>query len=84
MEKIKPVGTEKHEIENGDESKVLADLKSSENQISEARFKTISYVHKNYGKSFKVSIETSIAEIKPAVTENYIWNSQWNIKKTLF
>ena len=43
MEKIKFVNTERNEIEYGDESKLLAQLASSDNQKSEARIRTIFY-----------------------------------------
>ena len=44
---IEPVVTEKYEIENGDESKSLLYLDSSENRKSEAWIKTIYYLKKN-------------------------------------
>ena len=65
------MATEKNEIEYGDEPKLLEHLDSSDNQKSEVRIKTIYYLIQCYCRSFKLSIETSLDEIRPIVTEIY-------------
>ena len=69
LEKIKPVVTEKSGIEYGDESKLSAYLDSSDNQNSEAIIKPIYYPNDYSCKSFNLSIETLLEEIKPVVIE---------------
>ena len=69
--KIRPVVTEKSEIEYGDESKLLAHLDLPDNQNSEARIKNIYYLPETHCKSFKLLIVTPLGVIRLIVTENY-------------
>ena len=50
---------------------MLAHLDTSGNQNSEARIKTIYYPTDYYCKSFQLSMETLLEEIRPIVIENY-------------
>ena len=59
---MKPVVTEKYWIENGDESKNLAHLDSSDNPNAEARIKTIQFFTEKYCKNRKLSIETLLGK----------------------
>ena len=74
--------TEIFEIEHGDESQSLANLDSSDNQNSEARIKTIYYLLDFYCKSFKLSIEILLEEIRPIVIDNYEMEFRYKSIKT--
>ena len=74
-EEFKPVITKKYDNEYGDESKLSALLNSSDNQISEARIKVISYLFEYYSKSLKFSVENLLEEIETVVTESYGFGS---------
>ena len=71
MEKIKPVVTEKIEIEYGDASKLLTQLESSADQNFEARMKTMHFFREFSCESFKFSIQTLLETIKAVVIEKY-------------
>ena len=62
--------TEKYENQNRDETKLLAQVDTSNEQNKEARIKTVFYLIEKYYKSFKVSIQTIIEGIRPVVSEN--------------
>ena len=70
-QEVRPLVTEKIEVDYGDESKLLAYLDSSNHQKSEARIKTIYYLTENYCKSFKLSIGTPLEENRPGIIEKY-------------
>ena len=82
--KIRPVGTEKIEIEYGDESKLLAHLDLPDNQKSEARIRDIYYLPETHCKSFKLLIVTPLGVIRLIVTQKYEnenWQKSRNWKK---
>ena len=66
---MRPVITEKFEIEYGDESNLLALSDSWDNQNSAARIKLIYYLMEYFYKISKFSIKTLVEEFKPRVTE---------------
>ena len=67
--KIKPVFTQLFEIEYGDESELLAHLDSTDKRNAQVRIKTVQFLIKYYCKSFKLSIDTLMEEIRPRVRE---------------
>ena len=64
MEDLKPVVTEKYEIKHGDESKLIATLKTSDYQNSKARIKTIDVLNEYSNKCLELLHETSQEELK--------------------
>ena len=69
--KIRFLVREKNEIEYGDESKSLAPMEHSDNRNSEARITMNDYLNEHNIRSFKISIETLLKEIKHVVTKKY-------------
>ena len=67
--KIKPVVTEKYEIEYGDVSNSFAQLEYSDFQKSDERIRINGYIIGHRLASFKLLIETLIEEIKRIVRE---------------
>ena len=69
--KVRPVVTDKFELEHGNESKLLAHSDSSDSYNSEARIKTTDFLFENYCENFCFSIENLLEENKPLVIEKY-------------
>ena len=68
---IKPVVTERHEVDYGDGSKPLAQVENSHNQKSGSRIRTFECFSGENCTSFMISIVTLLKENRSVFMENF-------------
>ena len=71
LAKIKPVATEKHDVDKRDGSKLLAQVGTSHNQKSGARIRTFEFFFSENCTSFVISIVTWLIEYRSVFEQNF-------------